>query len=76
MPQLSLYLNESTLKKIETAAKINNVSISKWVGETINNSLNNAWPADYFNLFGSLKDKNFKRPVQVDFNNDAERESL
>ncbi len=31
MPQLSLYVNEQTLERIRRAAKIENVSISKYV---------------------------------------------
>lgn len=31
MPQLSLYIDEKTLKKIETGAKMEHLSISKYV---------------------------------------------
>ena len=31
MPQISLYLDTETLEKIEKAAELDNISISKWV---------------------------------------------
>ena len=53
MPQISLYVDDETLKKVGKAAKIENKSISKWVSSKIKTSLNNSWPEDWFNLFGS-----------------------
>ena len=35
MPQISLYIDEATLKKIERAARKKRVSISKWVAEQL-----------------------------------------
>jgi len=35
MPQISLYIDEPTLKKVENAALREHVSISKWVAEQI-----------------------------------------
>lgn len=59
MPQLSLYIDDETLLKIETAAKINKTSISKWVSERLRESLANTWPDNYCSLFGSVEDDSF-----------------
>jgi len=74
MPQLSLYIDEDILHKIEKAAKIEKVSISKWVSSKLKNILNNSWPKSYFELFGSICDKTFLKPDNVRFENDNKRE--
>lgn len=57
MPQISLYIDEETLKKIEKAVKKEHISISKWVGNNIKRSFNSEYPENYFNLYGSIKDE-------------------
>ncbi len=64
MPQLSLYIDEKTLKNVEKAAKTEHVSISKWVCGKLKKSFNEDWPENYFNLFGSISDDSFSRPKQ------------
>ncbi|AYV57677.1 toxin-antitoxin system, antitoxin component [Leptospira kmetyi] len=76
MPQVSLYLDQDTLKKIETAAKKEKISISQWVRVKIQSSLDKKWPEDYFNLFGSLKDESFSEPKKLKFTDDTKREEL
>ena len=65
MPQLSLYLDEATLKKVEKEAKINNVSVSKWVRANVIRSLQDEWPEDYFELFGAIGDDSFRSPEDL-----------
>ena len=76
MPQISLYIDESTLKKVEILAKNERKSISKWVGLRIKNSIEKTWPENYFSLFGRVTDKKFKRPKEVSLKNDITRENL
>ena len=76
MPQLSLYMDAETLSKIETAAKINNISISKWVSERLKESLANKWSDNYFTLFGSINDESFCVEKIEGFSTDIERENL
>ena len=76
MPQLSLYIDEETLTKIEVAAKINNTSISKWVSDKLKESLTNSWPENYQSLFGAIDDDSFTVKKAEDFSGDLERESL
>jgi hypothetical protein len=73
MPQISLYIDEKTLKKVESAAKQQRLSISKWVAEQIRSKVDPVYPADYDKLFGSIKDDTFKKPESPNFNHDAKR---
>lgn len=75
-PQISLYIDETTLKKVENAAGRQHVSISKWVAEQIRTNLEPAYPINYENLFGSISDKTFERPDDVSFTKDSKREIL
>lgn len=70
MPQVSLYLDNRTLKAVETKAKARKISISKYVKEAIEKDIHSNWPKDYFTLFGSIKDATFKRPKELDFKTD------
>ena len=65
MGQLSLYIDEETLKKVEIAAKKENVSISKWITSRIKKSFKTNWDDDFFKLFGAIDDESFKRPDQL-----------
>jgi hypothetical protein len=76
MPQLSLYIDKTTLQKIETAAKLEHLSISKYVVKKLNESMFNAWPENYENLYGAIDDDSFTLDKIEDFSNDAERERL
>ncbi|MDR1893860.1 MAG: hypothetical protein LBQ61_04105 [Spirochaetales bacterium] len=74
MPQISLYIDENTLKKVEKRAKQAHTSVSKWVGNSIKKSINDEYPEDFLELFGALKDIPFKRPPQGIFADDSPRE--
>ena len=76
MAQISIYIDESTLKQIEIAAQKEHDSISKWVKKRLLSSLKTAWPKDYFDLFGALKDTSLKRPVEIKFSKDRKRQTL
>ncbi len=76
MPQLSLYLDDGTLKMVEKAAKLSNTSISKWVKSKVIQSLENEWPDGYFELFGSIEDASFEAPARLDRINTTPRQEL
>lgn len=76
MPQLSLYLDDDTLKKIEIRAKINQTSVSKFVTSMLKEHFSTGWPEGYKNVFGSVKDDSFRRPEAVALSFDAKRESI
>ena len=76
MPQLSLYIDEKTLKKIAIAAKIENLSISKFVVKRLNESMHDSWPDNFDKMFGSITDDSFDVVESLKFENDASREAL
>lgn len=76
MPQISLYIDNDTIKKIERAAKLENKSISKWAASRIKLSLEKKWPDDWFSLFGAIKDDSFTEPEELNSANDNFREKL
>ena len=76
MAQLTIYIDEETLKKIEFAAKQEHKSISKWVKSRIETFLNKSWPEDYSKLFGSLSEDDLKIPEELKFDMDQKRPSL
>ena len=76
MPQLTIYLDEQTLRGVERAAKAGKLSVSRWVREQLTESLERSWPDDYFSLFGRLASDDLERPHELDFADDAPREEL
>jgi hypothetical protein len=73
MPQISLYIDEKTLQKVESAAKRQHLSISKWVAEQIRAKVDPIYPVDFEGLFGSIEDDTFVAPSKLNFNQDADR---
>ena len=76
MPQLSLYIDEKTLRKLKVAAKIERLSISKYAAKKLNEILNDKWPEHYGELYGSIRDDTFSVPKASAFERDAPREEL
>ncbi len=76
MPQLSLYLDEKTLKMVQQAAKLSRISVSKWVANQLKAQLHNEWPQEYFKLFGSIADPSFDEPEPMTTADDVPREAL
>lgn len=76
MAQLTIYLDESTLKQIEKTAKREKSSISNWVKRRITFFLKREWPPEFLATLGSLNENELARPEQPPFGDDAARESL
>jgi hypothetical protein len=76
MPQISLEIDQPTLERIEKIARINNTSISGWVGNSIKYILKSNYPEGFFDLFGAIKDETFVEPEEIDFKYDLPREHL
>ena len=76
MPQISLYVTQPDLIKIENAAAKEKKSISKWVVTRILAHLEPSYPAGYEKLAGCIRDENFRRPDQGSFSEDARRETI
>lgn len=76
MPQISLYIDDETLRKVELAARKRQMSISKWVAEQIRSKIEPAYPEGFESLFGSVKADELVRPSQPAHDQDAPREAL
>lgn len=76
MSKLTIHLDEGSLRKIEHAAAREKISVSKWVKNKLIQSLDNQWPANYSSLFGSLAEKDLPPVSNLDFPQDAARESF
>jgi hypothetical protein len=76
MPQISLHIDEITLKQVESAAERRHISISKWVAEQIRTRLEPVYPIHYEELFGSIADDTFTRPDETLFVADNKREDI
>ena len=76
MPQLSLYIDQETLKKLEIAARIEHLSLSKYAVKKLNESIHAQWPDHYGDLYGSVEDSSFVAEKNERFLDDAVREEL
>jgi len=76
MPQLSLYLDNKTLKAVELKAKARKISVSRYVKEAIEKDIHSHWPEDYFRLFGSVSDPTLRVPQEISFATDRKREDF
>lgn len=76
MPQVSLDIDEDTLKKLETAARLENLSVSTYVVQKLNESMNTSWPRNYDKLFGAISDETFDVERNSGFSQDAKRKQL
>ena len=68
MPQLSLYLDDSTMESLRARSERAHLSMSKYVTGLIRNSdKTDSWPEGYWgNVYGCLKDVSFAAPEDVD----------
>lgn len=64
MPQLSLYVTNEQLSKIENEAHAEKLSLSKWVVNKIMERIEPCYPEGWADLFGSVSDLTFCRPEQ------------
>ena len=66
MPQLSLYLDDSTMDLLKEEAKRTGQSLSKYAAQSIRAGKRaQGWPDGFMDLYGCL-DSSFKRPDQGD----------
>lgn len=76
MPQISLYIDEATLRKIEGAAAREKVSISRWVSDQLKSHIDPQYPKDFEKLFGSITDETFTDPGDQGLSTDHLRMDL
>ncbi len=76
MSQLTIYLDEASMKDVRKSAKRENVSVSLWARRRLSEAIRHTWPRDYFVLFGSLRDSDLTRPPQDALVADSPRKSF
>ncbi len=76
MPQLSLYVDERTMERLRRAAKLESVSVSKYVVDKINRIIRTEWPENYGQLFGAIDDESFRIERPQSFEDDMHRERM
>ena len=76
MSQLTIYLDEASMKDVKKSAKRENVSVSLWARRRLCEAIRHTWPRDYFDLFGALRDSDLARPAQGDLAADSPRKTL
>ena len=76
MAQLTLYVDEKILRQIESEAKKEKSSVSRWITQKLSLILRRSWPARFLATAGALKDEDFKRPPQNDFASDTRKVKL
>ena len=76
MSQLTIYLDEASMKDVKRSAKRENVSVSLWARRRLSEAIRHTWPRDYFKLFGALRDSGLTRPAEGDSKADSPRRQL
>ncbi len=76
MAQLTIYIDDDSIKRIEEAAAREKSSVSGWVKKRLVQSLEDQWPAEYLKLLGALADSDLQRPPEPEPSADTPRESL
>lgn len=77
MPRLSLYLDDSTMSGLRARALAKNISLSKCASNIIRERVaSSAWSESFWNSYGTLDDKTFRQPLELDFALDAKRQAL
>lgn len=76
MPQLSLYLDSTSMEMLRHKAKQKNLSLSQYVNGVLHEADAHNWPPDYWNLYGALEDESFTLPKELSFSDDIPRPKL
>ncbi len=63
MPQISVSIDEKTFRKVEITAQRQGISVSRWIEEQIKAKVDPVYPTNLADLFGSIDDKTFVKPL-------------
>ena len=66
MPQLSLYIDDETMGVLRKNADERDVSLSRYARDLISSHNESAWPSDFWDVYGALKDDSFVVPEELD----------
>ncbi len=56
MGQVTIYLEKEVENKMKAAAKVSDLSVSKWIANLINEKITTEWPQNIISMAGSWKD--------------------
>ena len=56
MSQLTIYLDDSLEEKVRQRAKLEGLSVSKWIAKSIQSSERDVWPPHVLESFGTWDD--------------------
>ena len=73
MSQLTIYLDEESMRDVKKSATREHLSVSLWARKRLCEGLGHTWPVNYFELFGALRDSDLDRPEQGDLDQDLPR---
>jgi len=76
MSQISIQLDASTIKMLESTAARSHTSVKQWIKDRIYRGLKQEWPEDYFSLFGSLDEEDLCQPPEIPFSYESSRVEL
>ncbi len=67
MPQLSLYLDDTSMANLRDAAGRNGVSLSKYVSEVLHRQQDTSclWARGFFDLYGSCNETDLSEPCDA-----------
>jgi hypothetical protein len=76
MSQVTIYLDEETVRRVERAAKSAKSSVSAWIKARLTEVLDDAWPPTFLETLGSLGGSDLERPAQPESTADVAREPV
>lgn len=76
MPQVTIYLDKDTQKRVKKAARAEGVSLSKWITASLREKTESTWPKAFLELAGAFPDFPTLEELRRYGRSDAKREVL
>jgi hypothetical protein len=73
---LTIYLPDDLEKQVRKAAAASKLSVSKWVAERVEKSVETSWPAEFLALEGAFPDFPEPEELRRGYGDDIRREIL
>ncbi len=67
MTQLHCYVPDDVARKLQEKAQQAHLSVSKYLAFLVKKEVENQWPDDYFQLFGTWQGAPLERATQGDY---------
>jgi hypothetical protein len=76
MSQITIYLEDALEEEVRERAKIEGLSVSKWIARAIEANKRDAWPPDILASFGTWDDVPSLEELRRGYGKDVAREEL